>query len=158
MFTLPFNRLCDKTIADLYKIHSIKYKWVVTREVTLPVDKNDTLFVTIPEGFLCDGCSVPDLMQPLTDIKHWQTWLAHDYLYATHIAHDSNGVYRNITRDEADRTFKYHGRSVIETVLHYYVLKIAGKKSWATNKLVGKPHHIHVEEDESMPILQQSSI
>lgn len=80
--------------------------WVVNKQFTCILDHNNEQYVTIPQGFLTDGASVPRMFWTFFPSwgKYGQAACVHDFLCEYLIISD-NGKIRNITRVECDKIF-----------------------------------------------------
>ena len=97
-----------------------------------PDDPDATPFkVSIPEGFLSDGASVPRLfwrlLSPPIDPVTIAPSLIHDYLYI-------NGSRMGLTRAEVDSWYAYalheNGYPLWKCHLTYYGIRIGGASHW----------------------------
>ena len=83
--------------------------------------------ITVPQGFVFDGNSVPRLFRPfLGQYDYAQASCIHDYLYNT------ESDYMNISRKQADDIYKNHliqlGCQKYKACIAYFAVRLFGSK------------------------------
>jgi len=101
---------------------------------------------TIPQGFFFDGGSIPRIFWAISHpffYKYLEAFLIHDFFYSNYfLERVKDGVYKYVSRDEADQDFKKRLKDPIIARYFYLAVKYFG---WIT---YGQPLHINKNDYE----------
>ena len=117
-------------IGDLVIKPVRRNKWQLMQSFHARLD--ETNFIDVPKGFVCDLASIPRLLTPLFPVHglHTRAAVVHDWLYANEGDVDGGPF----TREQADQIFllgmESLGVGYFTRMAMYWAVRFAGGLAW----------------------------
>lgn len=92
--------------------------------------------IDVPAGFVCDGESIPAILQPIAPTfgLSKRAAICHDFLYRNRGYYDADNGFHPVTRQQADAVYhelcEAKGLPAWRTNVRWAVLRLVGRKAW----------------------------